>query len=130
MLQNQNILEHLNQINLLDAVIMVSDAWHKVWSIVIKNCYQHAGFCACPEPMDNFDEEDELPLAQWIMTMEINANLYTLYDWDDYVQVDDHIITQTVLTDPEIVAAVLDYKDENDDDVDNVSISKLNLNCI
>lgn len=107
--------ENLN-ISLLDAIVMINTAWTRVTSKTIENCFRHAGF------LHNalFDEDDDLPLSQWILKYagdEDDDNL-PLSTWIDrnninnpfnnedltkYTNVDSELITTEAPSDAELI---------------------------
>lgn len=61
-------------INMLDAIEMISKAWQQVTLKTIKNYFKHARLSLC-----EFDEDDELPLNQWLIKQAANEE-----DEDNY----------------------------------------------
>ena len=48
--------------NILNAMQASCDAWRKVTQGTIANCFRHCGFVLSKTPVEEFDEEDDMPL--------------------------------------------------------------------
>lgn len=112
-------------ITLLDAVLMVSTAWEKVSSKTIESCFRHAGFTKAvnEEAIDidsDFDEEDNMPLAQLINS--VTATVLTDDELLEFVNIDQDLETWGDLNEAEIVknlekdTVVTEITEENDDE--------------
>ncbi|KAG5893405.1 hypothetical protein JTB14_038066 [Gonioctena quinquepunctata] len=59
------------KITVLDAILMVNDAWNKMSQSTIHNCFKHAGFIKNQDGLPiqiaehEFDKEDDVPLSLW-----------------------------------------------------------------
>ncbi|KAK4885427.1 hypothetical protein RN001_001698 [Aquatica leii] len=76
------------KISLLDAILMLDTAWRKVSQKTIANCFRHAGFYVDT----GFDEEDNLPLAQWMLQQhndEENEKPNDLSEWANENHIQD-----------------------------------------
>lgn len=65
---------------LLDGILTINTAWNRVSEKTIVNCYKHAGFYPAHS---EFDDDDEIPLAQWLkksLTVDEEDTL-NLRDW-------------------------------------------------
>ena len=96
------------KITVLDAILMVNDAWNKMTQSTIHNCFKHAGFIEnldgspIPNSDDEFDEEDDVPLSLW--SRNLNADSLAAPEmWEDYVDIDSALITSEEPTDEIIV---------------------------
>lgn len=69
MISNLKCIENSTPIaiNLLDAIEMVAKAWQQVAEKTIENCFKHAWLSIC-----EFDEDDDLPLNQWLIKQVVN----------------------------------------------------------
>lgn len=92
---------------------MVADAWDRVTSSTIANCFKHAGITNVA--IDNntsgdeqFDDDDNIPLADWVQIFNDNNILPENVTWDDYFSVDDAIETAEELSLEDIVNEALD----------------------
>lgn len=111
---------------------MIYDAWNKLTSTTIFNCYKHAGFVrdssedlSVSADNDNFDDEDDLQLSVWAKGLPIaNAEL------EQYSAVDDDLATceeRTHQSAPDeavlenIIANNEDSEDNDDDEVEEIS---------
>ncbi|KAJ3622373.1 hypothetical protein MTP99_002888 [Tenebrio molitor] len=85
-------------ISLLDAVNYIHKAWSLVETKTIKNCFQHAKW-----RQEDFDEDDDLPLAEWIniQTDEISGS-----EDNAFLNFGENIATCASLTDEEIIEEV------------------------
>lgn len=117
-------------INLLDAIHFLHLSWQKVSGQTIANCFRHGGFL---KNGDNFDSEDDLPLVEWLkknQQEENNDSNMQDKDFQEFVHIDDQLVTVEYLDDDAIVASVSsvddeqeDQEDENENSVDGECIS-------
>ncbi|KAK9709161.1 hypothetical protein QE152_g26788 [Popillia japonica] len=92
-------------INLLEAIRLIDRSWNKVTQTTIKNCFIHAGFLNRENEIEvhsdsdneEFTIENNLPLAKYMKLFGDKS-----VTMKDYVEVDDAIITNQLLTDTEI----------------------------
>jgi hypothetical protein len=101
----ENQLE--SKITVLDTIIMLDKAWCNVTSRGIANCFRHAGFC------DVTTDTTQL---------QVNNGLINDID-EDYVQIDDDLVTSEILTDEDIVKNVIvsqQVEPDNDTDIDEL----------
>ncbi|KAK9701255.1 DDE superfamily endonuclease [Popillia japonica] len=71
------------QFSVLNGILRLNTAWKRVSQKTIVNCYRHAGFYHNVE----FDEDDELPLTQWLLKYKNSVepddeDFLSLQDWD------------------------------------------------
>jgi hypothetical protein len=94
-------------ISLLNAVNYIHKAWSLVETKTIKNCFQHAKW-----RQEDFDEDDDLPLAEWI-----NIQTDEISDSEDnaFLNFDENIATYASLTDEEIIEEVYNENKNNSD---------------
>lgn len=137
-LQVMKIIENADRnttwnITLIEAITMISSAWDKVSSQTIANCFRHAGFLPltinegddettllqtpknssdgeCLEP--SYDEDDEIPLAQWINKV---SNVLPEEHLMDFVNVDCDLETWGDITDQEIVENISNNQEDSMD---------------
>lgn len=110
------------EIDMLEAIYFINNAWQKVSADTIKNCFLKAGFRkkANENGFQHFEAEDDLPLSvlaemlKLIKTSNINV--------DDFVAIDQHLPTE----DEEMSIANITKEHDNliedvsDDDANNV----------
>lgn len=95
------------KITLLDGINLIHRSWQKVSAQTIRNCYRHAGFY--PEAsMEEFDSEDELLLTDWLVKQTSNEEQVSpnVTITEDYVTIDDNLVTSDFLNDSEIISSV------------------------
>lgn len=113
-------------LSLLDSFKLLAQSWEEVTPKTIRNCFQHSGLTR----NEAFDEEDDIPLAQlmhvhevldsdhedsdwemplskWLEKYTHVTNLGNLGELDEYISVDDDVITSQLLEDADIVTEVL-----------------------
>lgn len=76
-------------ITLVNALIWVSVAWRNLSPATIKKCFIKAGFM-CGSEIDEFDEEDNIPLAQLFPTIQD-----TLLNLKEFAAIDNDVETET-----------------------------------
>lgn len=98
MLKTIDCLDKKEDVNitLLDAVNFIHKAWLKVSEATIKNCFRHAGI---QKVGDLFDEEDELPLLEWLHQQERDAQPSIMND-DDPLEISQTDIDNHLAQDP------------------------------
>lgn len=116
------------KLNVYDAIIIISRAWSLVTVSTIRNCFSHAGFSE--KGRENEDDEDDLPLAQWIRNQAqcngseslVMNEIFSMDNWIDLVAIDNDVYTSSELNDEDIIFEVQSekYLSENEgDDEDN-----------
>ncbi|CAH2088978.1 unnamed protein product [Euphydryas editha] len=76
------------KITVLDAILMIQDAWTQLKQGTIFNCYKHAGFvrsnvdCSITSNADNFNEDD-VPLSTWSDAIDKQLSV-TNEDFEQY----------------------------------------------
>lgn len=111
---------------LLDSIKLIAQSWEEVTASTIKNCFRHAGF---RKTNDTSDDEDYIPLAELARAQENDVSIVEDSDWDiplsewlkkhtnatnigdsfeldQFISVDDDVITTQPLNDADIVAEV------------------------
>ncbi|XP_031340904.1 tigger transposable element-derived protein 4-like [Photinus pyralis] len=119
-------------VSVLDAINLIHKSWQKISRQTIKNCYKHAGFYS-PSTDEEYDSDDDLPLHTWLINQQRTTTPGTSTSGnhgvaiednvvDEFVTVDDCVITSEFLTDDEIMSAVIEeYEDNNSDTEDEDS---------
>lgn len=127
------IIENLNnavqeKISLLDAIRMVNQAWLRVEASTIRNAFRHGGLqCESNE----FEEEDDLPIAEWLKLHQIKNFDNNLIE--EYNSVDDALITSEIPSDGDILDSVKEQNDnkntesDNDEELENGNINEINV---
>lgn len=96
-----------SKVTVLDAIIMLDKAWRNVTSTGIANCLRHAGFC------DVTTDTTQL---------QADSGLINNID-EDYLQIDDDLITSEIQTDEDIVDNVIANQQvelDNDTDIEEL----------
>lgn len=106
-------------INMLQAVNFISKAWKEVTAATIQHSFRHAGLCKSQTvETEQFDNEDNLPLNDWIKQFSIQPNHFN--DLQTYENIDQDLATSASLTDEDIIDSVSKSKEEqNEDDEDD-----------
>lgn len=113
-------------INVLDALHLLSQAWNCVTSSTVSNCFRHAGFTQsdpvppAAEEDDDFDIEDSIPLAR-LREHGLNPDII-----QTFTTIDDDLETCSELTDDDIIeeikmnksADALEDQEENDNTIE------------
>lgn len=128
MIENDNNDCKMN-INLLEAINLVSKAWDRVTAETIKNCFKHAGFTSknLEEPLEteSYDEEDDLPLMEWLqVVVKSTEKIISHEEFLDFVRVDENVETCGELTDEDILQTIqIPPPEEEEETVDGESES-------
>ncbi|CAH0725635.1 unnamed protein product, partial [Brenthis ino] len=112
------------KITVLDAILMIQDAWTQLKQGTIFNCYKHAGFVRsnveCTITSDDFNEEDDVPLSIWAKAIDKHQLPITNEDFEQYARVDDAVATCEEPFDENIVDNIIaddaNSKDSDGDD--------------
>lgn len=117
------------KITILDAILMIYDAWSKLTPATISNCFKHAGFVRdSPSPSvavatdkEDYDDDDDQPLSEWARALKEGLPLGN-EELEQYSTVDDDLVTCEEPTDETILQNVIvnrpDSDDNNDDDLE------------
>ncbi|KAL3282258.1 hypothetical protein HHI36_005449 [Cryptolaemus montrouzieri] len=98
------------KITVLDAILMVNDAWNKMSQSTICNCFKHGGF------IENLDGlpiqisehefyEDDAPLSLWSQNLNSDS-LAAPEIWEEYVDIDSTLLTSEEPTDENIIQTI------------------------
>lgn len=105
-------------ITLLDAIDMVASAWQSVKSTTIANSFRHAGLLpaesVCPDA--DFEDEDDIPLSLLQETYKNMQQVAEYIDWDEFVNVDDNVVTSE---EPSLREIVENTKENDETHSDN-----------
>lgn len=111
------------KITILDAILMIYDAWNKLTSAAIFNCFKHAGFVrdSASVVANNDDTDDDVPLS--ILARALNNQLpIGNEELKQYSAIDDDLATCEEPTEENIVQNIIvnshDSDDNNEDDLE------------
>ncbi|XP_049311737.1 tigger transposable element-derived protein 4-like [Bactrocera dorsalis] len=111
------------KITILDAILMMYDAWNKVSEITISNCFKHAGFSIAnigvtsTSISSDFDDEDDVPLSVWASAFESSLPIST-EQIEEFSSIDNNLAICGELTDEAIVQNVIVDQSDSDDSAD------------
>ncbi|KAL4132879.1 hypothetical protein QTP88_009956 [Uroleucon formosanum] len=102
--QKKLVLKIINQekqgkdikISVLDAILMISDAWNDVSTTTIRNCFHHAGFKA------SLNDETEI-----VSENNLDTECFSEENIQSFAEVDDALLTDEEPTEEEIVKSIL-----------------------
>jgi hypothetical protein len=111
------------KITILDAILMIYDAWTKITQRTIFNCYRHAGFtrhadCTISSTIEDFDEEDDVPLSVWARAIN-NQLPISVEQFDEYACIDDAVATCEEPSDQSIIQNIIANNQDSDGDDDD-----------
>lgn len=114
-------------INLLDAICMISKAWDKVSGKTIANCFKHAGFLPSENlsTVNDFEDEDNVPLAELKNIMTSWQEIMPSDQFENLVTVDNDVATWGEMTDEDLVASTLNTEEIGDDEDDADSLNEM-----
>ncbi|XP_026471616.1 tigger transposable element-derived protein 4-like [Ctenocephalides felis] len=101
-----------SKITVLDAILMVNDAWNKLQQNTIHNCFRHSGLNKSHDDSpfqisENEFVEEDVPLS--LLLRNRNIDLATTPEmWEEYVDIDNTLITCEELTDENIIQNIND----------------------
>lgn len=108
------------KITILDAVTMISKAWDRVTPKTIANCFKHAGLSQNALPADDleFEEEDEIPLAQLIKENNNIGSVLSLDQWEEFLHFDDNLPTSELPSDEDICDEIFQQHEQQEGEED------------
>ncbi|KAL4121422.1 hypothetical protein QTP88_013939 [Uroleucon formosanum] len=96
------------KISVLDAILMVSDAWNDVSTTTIRNCFHQAGFKA------SLNDETEI-----VSENNLDTECFSEENIQSFAEVDDALLTNEEPTEEEIVKSILNANnDESNEQAD------------
>ncbi|XP_022183044.1 uncharacterized protein LOC111042667 [Myzus persicae] len=98
------------KISVLDAILMISDAWNDVSTTTIRNCFHHAGFKAL------VNDETEVVSENHLDTECISEE-----NIQSFVEVDDALLTNEETNEEEIVKSILNANNDESEQADEES---------
>ncbi|CAG4979710.1 unnamed protein product [Colias eurytheme] len=109
-----------NSFTVLDAILMISEAWEKVSQKTIANCFGHAGFndltsliTRTSDDVIDDDEEDNISLAQ--LAQNLRPALSTT-ETDEFIYLDQSIAICAPATEDDIVREVQEENENEQED--------------
>ncbi|XP_045461753.1 tigger transposable element-derived protein 4-like [Harmonia axyridis] len=115
------------KITILDAIVMINDAWNKISQSTIYNCFKHAGLIETYDDLpvreieeNEFDDEDDLPLSLWVRNLKSDL-LPAPEVWKDYVDIDSSLMTYEEPTDENIVKNITEneqYESDGEEEIE------------
>ncbi|KAL0861588.1 hypothetical protein ABMA27_009087 [Loxostege sticticalis] len=135
MIQNIENSKPINSLSVLDAILMISEAWEKVTQTTIANCFRHAGFndlsSSQAEDDDDIplarliqftDEDDNVPLAELVTQLQRFTASEQTIQIAEFVGIDDSVAVCALATEEEILAEAESNNrntDEENEDLQN-----------
>jgi hypothetical protein len=121
-------------LNILNAIDWTAESWKNVTDDVIYRCWERTGILPDEEIInndlidDNIEIEDEVVQS---LVNQMNVDDDITINASDYIDIDDNLETSEMLNDDEIIAAVQEApeNEEEEDDMTPIS-SKIALECI
>lgn len=101
-----------DKITVLDAIHLMKDAWDTVKPTTIENCFKKSNLVSDPI-IQILDEE--IPFSEWLMQQKI-TNFNSVDNIDEFVHIDDDLTTSGIPTEEDIIDAVLNKEDSDEDD--------------
>ena len=118
------------EINVKIAIDFMHAAWKAVTPSVIQHCFRKGGFKTEDDvdeiraAEDDEDDEDSIPLARLTNTdWNVVTGTTTTVTFDEYVQVDDGLVTNESDTLSDIAESVQTAHSDSDSDIDDSTVS-------
>ncbi|CAH2245025.1 jg17422 [Pararge aegeria aegeria] len=117
-----SVLQHMakNSFTVLDAILMISEAWEKVSQKTIANCFGHAGFkdltsliTRTSDDVIDDDEEDNISLVQLAQNLR---PAFSTTEADEFIDVDKSIAICAPATEHDIVREVQEENENEQED--------------
>ena len=93
-------------VNVLGALRILHSAWDKVTEQTTANCFSRAGF-----KLPNTNLEEDI-----IENEDVTPCLPEGVNFDDYISVDENVITTEVMSDDDIIEAISHTEPENEEE--------------
>lgn len=134
MIQNIENSKDTKSLSVLDAILMISEAWEKVTQTTIANCFRHAGFkdLSASQAEDNIplarmiqstDEDDNVPLAELVAQLQRSTATGQRIEIEEFIGIDDSVAVCALATEEQILAEAENnnhnINDENEDQQDS-----------
>lgn len=104
-------------VDILQAMVFLKNAWDSVSAKTIENCYRHAGFSSKEDSSINANKTPDITTA--VVKAAKKRGLLNECDFNDYVCVDEQVITSGILTENDIVSDVKGDEDTDEYDIDD-----------
>ena len=118
-------IEVEEDINVLDALWLISAAWSQISAQTITNCFSTSGLKNLKIAFPLTDTDDEEKSRNDLMRSYCDIKQISLISFDVYATIDDKNVTQESLTDEEIVKMC--QVQQNDDIEDTETEAKINV---
>lgn len=136
MIQNIENSKDIKSFSVMDAIIMISEAWKKVTQTTIANCFRHAGFkdlsSSQAEDDDDIplarliqstDEDDNVPFAELVTQLQRFTATEPRIEIEEFIGIDDSVAVCALATEEEILAEAesnnRNTDEENEDQQDS-----------
>lgn len=112
--------------NILESLYFLESAWNRVCTETIQNCFRKAGFDQNVQSCCEFDDEDEIPLNELQLLLQICGH----DDATQYVSVDENVNTEddNIIVELENTDSDVELEDESDNE-NWVEVEKTVTNC-
>lgn len=117
MIQNIENGKDTKSLCVLDAILMISEAWEKVTQTTIANCFRQAGFkdlspsqaeddvdISLARMIQSTDEDDDIPLAELVAQLQGSATEQRIEIKEEFIGIDDSVAVRALVTEEEILA--------------------------
>ncbi|XP_038221451.1 uncharacterized protein LOC119839286 [Zerene cesonia] len=117
MIQNIENSQGIKSLSVLDAILMISEAWEKVTQTTIANCFHHAGFkdlsasqaeddgdIPLARLIQSTDEDDNIPLGELFTQLQRSTATEQRIDIEEFIGIDDSVAVCALATEEEILA--------------------------
>lgn len=116
MIENIENSKDIKSLSVLDAILMISEAWEKVTQTTIANCFRHAGFkdLSRSQAEDDDDiplarliqptDEDDVPLAELVTQLQGFTATEQRIEIEEFIGIDDSVAVCALSTEEEILA--------------------------
>jgi len=101
-------IEHNKEtkLNVLDAILLLTQSWNEITVETIKNCFSHAGFLTTVQSSST--------------SLSIQENNFDYPNFENFVDIDTEVATTEILSDEDIVSTISKPNEEEEEEEEEI----------